>query len=74
MENIKKEELLPFAVDIKDSDLSFVYEMVDSGISDDGTPLVGDVSFEDTSNYDTKDISHEEINQYLKSLNLNLNF
>jgi hypothetical protein len=51
-------------------DISFINKMVAGGISDDGSPLVGDVSFEDDNNYNSANISDSDANDYLKSLNL----
>ena len=69
--NIITQKKVPFNVNIGDMDISFINEMVSGGISDDGSPLVGDVSFEDdNNNYNSANISDTEANDYLKSLNL----
>jgi hypothetical protein len=68
--NIISQEQVPFNVDIGNMDISFINEMVAGGISDDGSPLVGDVSFEDDNNYNSANISDSDANNYLKSLNL----
>ena len=67
--NITQEQV-PFNVNIGDMDISFINKMVVGGISDDGSPLVGDVSFEDNNNYSSANISDSDANDYLKSLNL----
>jgi hypothetical protein len=67
--NITQEQV-PFNVNIGDMDISFINKMVAGGISDDGSPLVGDVSFEDDNNYNSANISDSDANDYLKSLNL----
>ena len=67
--NITQEQV-PFNVNIGDMDISFINEMVTGGISDDGSPLVGDVSFEDDNHYTSTNISDSDANDYLKSLNL----
>jgi hypothetical protein len=68
--NIISQEQVPFNVDIGNMDISFINEMVAGGINDDGSPLVGDVSFEDDNNYNSANISDSDANDYLKSLNL----
>ena len=64
------EDIVEFNISIQDMDLSFIEDMIKSGISDDTSALVGDVSFEDKTIYDEKNISDQEANDYLKSLNL----
>ena len=59
-----------FDIKINDMDLSFVKELVDGGISDDTSSLVGDVSFSDEHNYSAKNISDNEAYEYLQSLGL----
>jgi len=67
---ITSQEEIPFSVDIGNMNISFINEMVNGGISDDGSPLVGDVSFEDDNNYSISNVSDSEANEYLQSLNL----
>jgi hypothetical protein len=52
---------------VRGKDLSFVDEMVAGGITDDGSPLIGDVSFDDNSDYSGIKVSEEQIDQYLAS-------
>jgi len=52
-----------------DLDLSFISEMVEGGMSDDGSPLIGDISFNDHSKLDSN-ISDDDVNKYLAELGI----
>lgn len=59
---------------VGDMDLSFVHEMVTGGISDDGSPLIGDVSFDDNTDYSSVVVTNEELKTYAHELNLSFSF
>ncbi len=55
---------------VNGKNLDFVSEMVAGGISDDCSPLTGDVSFDDNKDYTKSTISKDRLSILAKKLNL----
>jgi hypothetical protein len=78
--NTKKGErmknILEIDINLGDRDLSFISEMVAGGVSDDGSPLIGDVSFNDVGDVQNQNDSdsyipsESEVEEFMKSLGI----
>ncbi|MFA6191815.1 MAG: hypothetical protein WC665_05620 [Sulfurimonas sp.] len=55
---------------VQGKNLDFVDVMVAGGISDDCSPMTGDVSFDDNEDYDQLTVSNEKLYAIAKRLNL----
>jgi hypothetical protein len=51
-------------------DISFIREMISGGVSDDGSALIGDISYTDTSTYSSTTLTENEKRELYKKFDI----